>query len=88
MSDTDCCFRYQITIKHKLDGAGQLGRTIADPLDIEDHRAGNVDVAIFRMRVALLRQKAGAVDGNEVWIMRALGQPIGRHQPDCPQSTR
>ena len=60
----------------------QFGRMVADRIDVEKHRAGNVAGAVFGRDVALLsRRGIRAVDHDEVSVAQMLGKPIGRDQP-------
>ena len=57
---------------------------IADRLDVEEHGAGDMAVAILGMRVALLRrQEIRTVDHDQIAIAQMLGEPIGRNQPSA-----
>src|ERR1700691_3997420 len=55
---------------------------IADRLNVEKHRAGNMAAAILGMSVALLRrQEIRGVDRNYVAVTQVIGEPVGRNQP-------
>ena len=51
---------------------------IADRIDIEKYRAGNVARTILCVPVTLLcRQKQRAVDDGDIAVAQMLGQPVG-----------
>src|SRR5262249_52241380 len=69
----------------KLLGRGQhvrqRTRGVGDLVDIEEHRARNVLIGEFRLRVALLcRQIERAVDDADVGRIDPFGQPLGADQ--------
>ncbi len=59
----------------------QVGGMIADRLDVEEHRAGNMAAAILGLRIALLRRhEVRAVDGDDV-ADRADARRANRSRP-------
>jgi hypothetical protein len=60
----------------------QLRRIVADRVDIEEHRAGDVACAILGVNVALLHHRGiRGVDHDDIAIVQMLGKPFGRFEP-------
>ena len=57
----------------------QVGASVGDFVDIEEHGAGNMPGAIFFMRIAAFtRQQERTVDDHEIWFAEMRGKPFRR----------
>ena len=59
----------------------EIGRVIGDHVNIEKMSAGNMGVQVFIPCIAaLVGQKEGRVENDQIGCLESLGQPFGRYQ--------